>query len=710
MSYSGELPDNVYLDNYTNNGQTDVGEYEVEARFVYKIGHTILASYVKTATLKITPKVYDVSAQLTLNKNLTYNGFYQEALLEDVPEWIDVVYENNLRREIGTQDFKATATNKGNSNYILINGEIEDTLKIEPYVYTNFKDTDTDPVIAVATEDKIELTIKNLGTSGTAQVVYFRSYEYFVIDEYAGVSTYQSNGTPIEGAIYNCGTTQTITFDRYIPYGEGSIDLVYCKFAVRVGDESNYELLHNEVYCKDIYSKCDYSYGLKTTIKGIDYPPRTPTEGVDDAVALNANFFTYNMLLKDTVWPNEYVDLETGEIHDFRPYINYDDATPFVVNGVTYYIKESYFTRFLDHAYAAAKANNVKMIPIFYNWNEDRQDQNPYFATYPDARDTGSMTQFALNTSNPMGEGYLIACIEYMMRRYSDDGLHVLKDVVIGNELELCQRWYPIQTYRGKEIYSPRKFAAEYTRTLRLANNAIKKYIPDGTAYAPFSRYMSPSTISKDSVYTIKSLVEAINENSKREGDFDWGLSVHPYNHSYPNDIVNGSMRLGEFNSTIDAKAFTYSNIEILDKFLKNPELYYSGHTLRKVIMCESGIACNTTLESNKLKSMASIAFSYYRSALLDSIYAFCLSDDGKFKMFDEAREVWKYIDSEDTFDVAGDLYQYLYIYDRVNKVNVSAEERGVTSWAEFLDIWDDPDIDWEALWDERKIITSGVI
>ena len=703
---------------YSGNEQTEAGEHTVTAFFTYKSGVRTLATWSMTAVLKITPAQKSAKSLLSFeNTTLTYNGTYQELTLGSTPSWVEAEYVNNVRKEPGTQTAYAVVENVGNPNYEFTSNVLKAIFTINPYVYD--VDADDDSLIAVATEDKIELTVKELGTNGTADVVYFRSYEYFVIDELSGVSTNRTDGTVIPGILYACGTTQKIVFDRFLASG---YDMIYSKFSLRIGSEGSYQLLHREVYCKSIASKNGYSVGLRQTVKAVDYPPVDDgAPGAKDAVSLKSNFVLYNILLKDMIYPNEYVD-DDGNVVNNIPNIDMNYATPFVSNGTTYYIKNNMknskgntagyfsdnFDGYIDNCFKVCQANNVNMIGVFYNWNEINQSENPYFATYPDARDAGSMAQFALNSSNQYGEGYIIACIEFLMNRYSSlDTHHNFKNFILGNELELCQRWYPIQDYKNSNLYSARKFSAEYIRTLRIANNAVKKYVADGNVFAPFSRYMSNSSISKDFVYTIKTLLEEIAYISKLEGDFDWGVTYHPYDHSHPNDIVYSSLTHIEFDATLDTQGLTYTNAEVMDRFIKQEQFLYNGEILRKTILCESGISNVLKSGFNEGDLLASAAFAYYRCACLDSVFALCLSDYQKYTMKDSVRALWTEIDGVNTFTLTDGLFNNFTIFDRETKVRSTPEDLGITTWVEMMDIWNDTEVDWASLWNVYKIIAD---
>ena len=700
------VPDGVetnikyYVDDAEVQRAVNAGEYRVEITFEVDECHYAIEK--RTATLTIAPKQLNAHDIVTFeDESRTYNGKYQEFLVEGtVPEWVEIEYKSNLRKAIGTQT-ASIKVKSNNPNYAFSNADMEAEITILPYVYS--VDDSSATLDVVATADKIKLTVRNLGELGnTAEVVYFHSYEYFVIDEDSGVSTNRTDGTVVDGVVYNCGTTQTIEFDRFLPSG---FDLIYCKFSLRVGTVGEYELLHNPMYCVSIASRNNYSYDLNTSVKGLDYPPWTSTSGAERAADVDAHFITFNLLLKDWLCPNEYVDDE-GNIVDNMSHIDLATTTPYVVNGVTYYMKNFYID-YLDAAVAYCREHNIKIVPCLYNWNETNMLENPYFATYPDARDTGSMIQFALNSSNAYGEGYIIACVEFMMDRYCrDGGGNVIKDLIIGNELDLARAYYPIQTYQGNEIYSPRKFAAEYVRTLRLANNAVKKYVPDGNVYAPFSRYMNSTNLTEKGSYTIVNLLNAISYNSKLEGDFDWGVVIHPYDWSYPYDVVkSATTKTTEYFPTYETRSISYGNLEVIDKFLRQDYMLYNGKVLRKVVFDEAGIKNQTTNAKNKQRAMASMAFAYYRAATLDSTYALILSDTDMFQYSDEARAMWRDIDKEGTLELTGDIFKILEIYNRETKELKTAEELGITTWEEMMDIWNDPDMDWEALWNENKFV-----
>ena len=115
LEISGILPNGVSV-NYENNGQINVGEYEVIAKLIDSTGNYDLPKEL-SATLKITPKEIDwISFE---SKTFAYDGNpHSLAITGELPEGVIVEYTNNGQTEANKYDVIATFTDT-TGNYIV---------------------------------------------------------------------------------------------------------------------------------------------------------------------------------------------------------------------------------------------------------------------------------------------------------------------------------------------------------------------------------------------------------------------------------------------------------------------------------------------------------------------------------------------------------------------------------------------------------------
>ena len=99
---------------YENNEQTNVGTYQIVAKFTGNKNYHAIES--KTATLVINKATYDMSAVAFADKTVTYNAEKQSITATNLPQGVTVTYVNNEKIEVG--EYTITAKFVGDSkNY-----------------------------------------------------------------------------------------------------------------------------------------------------------------------------------------------------------------------------------------------------------------------------------------------------------------------------------------------------------------------------------------------------------------------------------------------------------------------------------------------------------------------------------------------------------------------------------------------------------------
>ena len=114
---------------YTNNGQTNAGEYEVTATFeaADTENYEALETSELTAVLNIEKAKYNTDDLKFAGKTVTYNGETHSLYVEGLPGDVSVTYIGNDKRNAG--EYEVTAVFTGDANYETI-GKMSATLKI----------------------------------------------------------------------------------------------------------------------------------------------------------------------------------------------------------------------------------------------------------------------------------------------------------------------------------------------------------------------------------------------------------------------------------------------------------------------------------------------------------------------------------------------------------------------------------------------------
>jgi hypothetical protein len=223
----------------------------------------------------------------------------------------------------------------------------------------------------------------------------------------------------------------------------------------------------------------------------------------------------------------------------------------------------------------------------------------------------------AFNTSTADGLRYFTAAIEFLADRYSrpDHPHGRTVNFIVGNEVNSHWYWY------NMGLVPMETFAADYLRTVRVCNTAVRKISASARVYISlehnWSHGMEPDALR---TFAGRDFIDYFNQRAQAGGDFDWNLAYHPY----PEDL-NEPRTWNDKSATLkeNTPCITFKNLEMLPRYFERPELRYHGAP-RHIILSEQGF--NTPDKPDgELWQAAAYCYAYYRVASLPGIDAFIL-------------------------------------------------------------------------------------
>ena len=575
-------------------------------------------------------------------------------------------------------------------------------------------------IVGSSNENNITLDVSNVSqsdyaTNETLDIVMLKPYEYYNGEKERGI--YFERETSDQGEIigtYNVDNEKTITIDRFTTEG---YDNLYNKFIL--AKDGN--LAAGPFFVSNIESERNYEQKITaTTKKGI------LSQGNDELLNLGVGWTEYNINPNNFIYPNEYVDSEGNIVPIDNSNLSENDAITFESNGQTYYFRKSVIEN-MDKDLLFCKENNIKVVYIVYYLKILDQMHAPYFMTYPEARDYDKNKIFAIDTSTELGANYFTAAMEFMAERYSrEDGeFGWVHRFVIGNEIDLSSEWNPVFNYNEKEPLDTKQYLEEYARTLRIAEQATKRYYSDSMVLVSNCDSWNGNRTALAS-YSAKELYDYLNAKVSYQGNYNWGIAGHPY----PKDLsaaayLEEEVGSADVNGDIDTSLYiTWTNLEIYDIYLSQEHLLFNGQ-IRKVYLTEGGVSSggynSPTASRNELCQAAGIAYAYYKSMSLECIDAFIYyklidsaADGGgcNFGIYTDSMqqkasyEVFKYIDTQYSFDVANEYLSSIKF--RKDGQVYSVANGKITSYESIMNVCDS-DFDWEKQWSEDKIIVRTV-
>jgi hypothetical protein len=284
-------------------------------------------------------------------------------------------------------------------------------------------------------------------------------------------------------------------------------------------------------------------------------------------------------------------------------------AIPFEFGGGTWHVAPGPVDA-LDRVTKFARENAITVTGIILVTRGKGRERNVF--AHPDARDPGI---YAMpDVTSPEGVERYAAVLEFLAERYSrEDGSRgLIANWIVHNEIDAGWVW----TNAGeKELLG---YMDLYHRSMRLAYIAARKYRSSARTFVPLTHWWTETHGAH--CYAGRDVLLALDRLGKAEGDFEWGVAYHPY----PEDLRNPRTwedRKSPF--AFDAPQITFRNIEVLDAYMRRPEMRYLGRKVRGVLLSEQGLNSPDYSEESLALQAAGLVYAWHKVKDLDSIEAF---------------------------------------------------------------------------------------
>ena len=609
--------------------------------------------------------------------------------------------------------------------------------------YDTGDDEDNDYEFVVScTEDTTTIKLGNIGYYGdVARLVYLKPYQYLAGEKETGLAVEEClNVTPTIVGNYECGTETTFTIDRYTTENKtdpNHYDTVYCKFYVVDYDG---EILDGPVYPTEITPTYNHEEVVQvTSIKGV------ATGATYDIVEdLGCSRVQIGWLFTGVVVPLESVNPATGEVTpiQYEEHYDADGNVEYIVgpdgseqyveafwhNGTKYYFRTKDWGghanfNSLDSVVSEYTRRGIKVTLIVLVGHNPNQYVQPYMLTYVKAKSV-DRPYFAMNTSNPYGAEYWSALMKFLANRYSheetyEDAKHgTIESYIMSNEIDQHAAWNVIVDTTKYPILSLEDYCTEYERMLRITNQSFASIYSRNVALVPITHWWTGVGGGVD--YSPKALIDNFCARARREGNYNWGLAIHPYgsNLAVPNFWSIDTVAANGVSGSLDTRRITWTNLEVLQLYLEQDVKMCNGK-VRDVYVTEGGVSSSSTANGDmsgmdKNYQAAGIAYAYYKATQLS-----CIKGLNYYQLVDAPIEgayfglmttswapkpayyLYKYIDTEESFNVSTPYLDYIN-YTLAGET-VIGTNRG---WAGIMGIHPS-NFDWSMHWDEDKIITK---
>lgn len=394
-------------------------------------------------------------------------------------------------------------------------------------------------------------------------------------------------------ALEAAGGGFTVSIPRY----KNGVDRIYSRFRAGAAvAKGSVHLFAGICYVDSLgnISLGDYDFPTASTIKGLQ------VNMVDDAIQLGVGHAAQN--------------LNQGDI--IRP-VKTSTTITYVMDGKEYYFDGEYLAGF-DQRIKELSDHNIVVYLILLNSLKWGREMHPDMRTqllHPDYNPQGLISAF--NVVTPEGLAHYKAFVEFVAERYTrpDHPYGQACGFIIGNEVDCQWMW----CNAGEKTV--REYVREYGIAMRTAFYAARKKYAQARIYISMTHLWNLTfKRSPRRFYKGRDVLEILNRNSIREGNYDWCVAYHPY----PQDLAHSDFWHDDTATfSLDTGRITFKNIEILSQYLSQPHMLFHGR-LRHIILSEQGFHSDETEESEKIQA-AAYAFAYWRIERTPGIEAFIL-------------------------------------------------------------------------------------
>lgn len=384
------------------------------------------------------------------------------------------------------------------------------------------------------------------------------------------------NESSFEGKIYVAKKRKNSSISISIPY---TTKRLFSRFVPVIFYENNIYALSLGQYItnpEDI-AKNNTPYPVIDSKKGILLDPLTIERPELDN--LNVKRVVFNI-------PISFIMGETD--NDTYPTVN------FMYRGQTYKFN-GYMLAGFDSLFKYLSDNNYHITAIVLNdWNKIHPE-----IIHPMSRNrTYRSMYYAFNTEEKEGVKTMEATALFLASRYSGGEYGLIHDWVIANEINQQKVWNYMNTS------DVNMYVTSFEKSFRSFYNAIKSQYSNANIYYSIDQNWNSNNGQNHQFFNAKNIVNIFNEKSKAHGNYDWGLSIHPY----PAPLTNTKFWHGYRDKSENASLITPMNLSVITDYMTGSDLLDTKGNVRQIGITELGFSSR----SGEKSQAAAFAYCYH--------------------------------------------------------------------------------------------------
>jgi len=383
--------------------------------------------------------------------------------------------------------------------------------------------------------------------------------------------------------------------DRLVTRNGLSYDRVLSKWVLAEKTANGYRLLSHARYPDFIKAKYNYPKEVAKGRKGIG-GFSTNRGHLEDLDELGATSATVN------IWFSRFMFTKPAP-----------GRVEHVYNGKSWYFRGKEVAMFDSTFRTTARKGIITAAILLVDKAESCPDPEiGRLLQHPDMDPAGIYSM--PNMTNPASVECYAAALDFLASRYSraDKEYGRCNHWIMHNEVDAGWEW----TNMGEK--TALIFMDTYIKSMRMCYAIAREYNPNSEVFVTLTHYWAWT--SHPRFYPSRELMGILIQYTKAEGDFQWAMAHHPY----PQSLMEPKTWLDkQVDFTFNSPLITFANLEVLNAWIKLPEVLYKGKTKRTLWLSENGTNSRTYSEQDLKEQAAGFAFTWKKMEKLDGIDGF---------------------------------------------------------------------------------------
>ncbi|MBE0653580.1 MAG: hypothetical protein IH594_07265, partial [Bacteroidales bacterium] len=386
-----------------------------------------------------------------------------------------------------------------------------------------------------------------------------------------------------------------IVIKRFEERGNITYDKLLSKWVLTKKSDTGHSIISHARYADNIEAKHQLPDEKATSKKGLG-GFSTSRGHIEDLEELDITSATVN------IWFTRFMHTKPAA-----------DRIEHVYNGKSWYFEKDDVEKFDATFRTTAQRNIITAAILLISKAEQCPDPEiGRMTVHPDMDPAGIYSM--PNMTNPESVEAYAAALDFLASRYSrpDSKYGRINHWIMHNEVDAGWVW----TNMG--VKTELIFMDTYIKSMRMCYNIARSYNPHSEVFVTLTHYWAWT--SHPRFYPSKNLMEILIDYTKAEGDFEWAMALHPY----PESLFEPKTWLDmKVDFSFETPLITFKNIEVLNAWIKKPEVLYKGKYKRTLWLSENGTNSKTYSEQDLREQAAGFAYTWKKLKTLDGIDGF---------------------------------------------------------------------------------------